>query len=112
MTNAGYEGRGSLVLIDFEHLARQTMGDVDLQAEILGMFSAQLSSVLAEIGETSGRERWRLAHGLKGTARGVGAFALAECAERIEGDPEDDNLLDALRRLAEESRHAMHLAQR
>jgi HPt (histidine-containing phosphotransfer) domain-containing protein len=112
MTNAGYDGCGSAGPIDFEHLARQTMGDVDLQAEILGMFSAQLSTVLAEMGKPSGRERWRLAHGLKGTARGVGAFALAECAERIERDPDDDDLLETLRRLAEESRHAMHLAQR
>ncbi|PZN52716.1 MAG: histidine kinase, partial [Proteobacteria bacterium] len=37
-----------------------------------------------------------LAHGLKGSARGVGAFAIAECAAEIERNLED---ADAVRRL-------------
>jgi HPt (histidine-containing phosphotransfer) domain-containing protein len=29
-----------------------------------------------------------MAHGLKGAARGVGAFALADCADALEREPE------------------------
>ena len=45
-----------------------------------------------------------LAHGLKGSARSVGAFAIAECAVEIETDPRDSRALARLARLIDEVR--------
>ena len=49
-------------------------------------------------------ERRRLAHTLKGSARSVGAFALADCAQRIEVDPFDRASLSRLAALIGEVR--------
>jgi len=84
--------------IDLAHLDRQTMGDAALQAEVLGLLDDQLTTVLSTIGDASPEERAALAHGLKGAARGVGAFALAEGADAVERAPDLD---DSLRRLDE-----------
>jgi HPt (histidine-containing phosphotransfer) domain-containing protein len=50
------------------------------------------------------RDRLLMAHGLKGSARGVGAFAIADCATAIERNPDDvrvwkrlDGLVEAVR---------------
>lgn len=82
--------------IDLAHLAQQTMGDRDLEREVLSLFVQQALSVRDRIAEARGRDRFMLAHGLKGSARGVGAFAIAECAADIERNLED---ADAVRRL-------------
>lgn len=69
--------------IDFAHLGRMTLGDARLEREVLGMFAAQsdkLVRALAALPE-NGRE---LAHTLKGSARAIGAFAVAEAATRFE----------------------------
>ncbi|MCG8270648.1 Hpt domain-containing protein [Aquamicrobium sp. NLF2-7] len=69
------------------------MGNAALQAEVLGLLDDQLRTVLSTIGDASPEERAALAHGLKGAARGVGAFALAEGADAVEKAPDlDDNL--------------------
>jgi HPt (histidine-containing phosphotransfer) domain-containing protein len=89
--------------IDFEHLARMTLGDPALECEVLTMFatqSAQLLDQLAGLPAGAGA----LAHTLKGSARAVGAFAVAEAAARLEaalgkaGDAraELDGLADAV----------------
>ncbi len=75
--------------IDMAHLSRQTMGDRALEQEVLGLFLQQALSVSRRIAEAGARERVLMAHGLKGSARGVGAFAIAECATAIERDPHD-----------------------
>ncbi|MDE2362563.1 MAG: Hpt domain-containing protein [Hyphomicrobiales bacterium] len=81
--------------IDLVHLARQTFGERDLEAELLRLFdrqSAQILARLAEPGPVDGRWRADLAHTLKGSARAVGAFGVAAAAEtyedcaRAEGD--------------------------
>ncbi len=82
--------------LDLAHLSRQTMGDRHLEAEILGMFAKQLKSALASFTKANGLERKRLAHALKGTGRGVGAFMLADIAERIERSPFDRSLVGEL----------------
>jgi HPt (histidine-containing phosphotransfer) domain-containing protein len=79
--------------IDIDHLARMTLGDTSLEREVLAMFSAQAVSLL---GALTGLppETNALAHTLKGAARAIGAFGVAEAAERLEtvirggdGDP-------------------------
>ena len=70
--------------IDLEHLARMTLGDARLEREVLAMFagqSAHLIDALAALPAEAGA----LAHTLKGSARAIGAFRVAECAEASGG---------------------------
>lgn len=90
--------------VDLGHLARQTMGDRDLEREVLALFAQQLLTVIDQITEADARQRVLLAHGLKGSARAIGAFAVAECAALIEKQPEDARTLMRLGTLIEEVR--------
>ncbi|CAN7715062.1 Hpt domain-containing protein [Mesorhizobium sp. LjNodule214] len=90
--------------VDLAHLARQTMGDRGLEQEVLALFVQQALSVRDRILEADVKERLLLAHGLKGSARGVGAFAIADCAAAIEEQPEDVKTLGRLGVLIEEVR--------
>jgi len=90
--------------VDLAHLARQTMGDRSLEQEVLALFVQQALSVRDKIADADVRERLLLAHGLKGSARGVGAFAIADCATAIEHQPEDASTIKRLGTLIEEVR--------
>jgi HPt (histidine-containing phosphotransfer) domain-containing protein len=93
--------------IDRKHFEAATFGDGALQREILGLFEAQAEKLAGIIRDTSGRERVEAAHTLKGTARGIGAFALADAAEKVEqGDAE---AVDELSRRIAEAREAAAL---
>jgi HPt (histidine-containing phosphotransfer) domain-containing protein len=72
--------------IDLSHLQRMTLGDAGLEHEVLAMFSAQSARILGEIGELATMPAGRAAHAhtLKGSARAIGAFAVAEAAARLE----------------------------
>ncbi len=83
------------------HLARQTCGDRALEADVLGMLSRQLDTLLRRIDGARDEERQQIAHALKGTARNVGAFRLADSAERYESAPRDATALAQLRLEAE-----------
>lgn len=97
--------------IDAEHLSRQTMGDSELQREVLLIFIEQVAVARREVPAARGEERKRLAHKLKGAARAVGAFALADCAELLMNHPEDTKALQQLDSLADEAgSHATALA--
>lgn len=82
--------------IDLVHLARQTLGDRALEAEILNLFVQQLVTIRERIARVGADERRGLAHGLKGSARGVGAFGIADLAEGIEAGGDDRALLARL----------------
>ena len=82
--------------IDLEHLSRQTMGDRALEQEVLAMFSHHAGEIRDGLAGADEAERRRLAHTLKGAARGVGAFVLADCAERLEADPSDRAIISHL----------------
>ncbi|MGE0288724.1 MAG: Hpt domain-containing protein [Bradyrhizobium sp.] len=69
--------------IDFEHLARMTLGDSGLEREVLTMFIAQSAGLLDRLTSLP-PEAGNLAHTLKGSARAIGAFAVAEAASRLE----------------------------
>ncbi len=90
--------------MDLGHLARQTMGDRELEREVLALFVHQSLSVRDQIVDADARQRVLLAHGLKGSARGIGAFAVADCAAVIERQPEDIRALKRLGTLIEEVR--------
>lgn len=82
--------------IDLAHLERQTSGDRDLEREILSMFAHQAAAAAERIGDADLASVKRLAHTLKGSARGVGAFGIAAIAEQIETDPANARLIGAL----------------
>lgn len=73
--------------IDLVHLARQTFGDRGLEAEILSMFLAQSQGTKARLRAATVSERQLLAHGLKGSARSIGAFPLGDAAAIVELQP-------------------------
>ncbi|MBL8582207.1 MAG: Hpt domain-containing protein [Rhizobiaceae bacterium] len=97
-------GRRSSRPIDLAHLSRQTMGDRALEQEVLGLFLQQAILVKEQIAAADTKERLRLAHSLKGSARGVGAFALGDCAAEIESRPADKAVVGRLTRLIDELR--------
>ena len=69
--------------IDIAHLRRMTLGDAALEREVLTMFSMQASR-LAETLAAMPTDALALAHTLKGSARAIGAFAVADAAARLE----------------------------
>jgi HPt (histidine-containing phosphotransfer) domain-containing protein len=69
--------------IDFAHLNRMTLGDASLEREVLALFSAQSAQLIDAIGGLPEDAR-ALAHTLKGSARAIGAFAVADAATRLE----------------------------
>src|SRR5258707_11435206 len=69
--------------IDFEHLKRITLGDAGLEHEVLAMFSAQSAKLIATL-VTKPVDAGVLAHTLKGSARAIGAFDVADAAARLE----------------------------
>ena len=78
--------------IDFEHLKRMTLDDAGLEQEVLAMFAAQAVGLMRSLA-TLPADAGELAHKLKGSARAIGAFGVAEAAARLEavladgGDP-------------------------
>jgi HPt (histidine-containing phosphotransfer) domain-containing protein len=69
--------------IDFEHLKRMTLGDAGLEQEVLAMFAAQSAKLMAALAALPA-DAGALAHTLKGSARAIGAFGVAEVATRLE----------------------------
>ena len=69
--------------IDFEHLSRMTLGDPALECEVLTMFMTQSAKLLDQLVALP-PEAGSLAHTLKGSARAIGAFAVAEAAAGLE----------------------------
>ncbi|MFB9265806.1 Hpt domain-containing protein [Bradyrhizobium erythrophlei] len=80
--------------IDLDHLQRMTLGDAGLEQEVLAMFSAQSAKIFGELTALPAEGAAR-AHTLKGSARAIGAFGVAEAAARLEAgvatgsDPSD-----------------------
>jgi len=87
------QGPGTGAAIDMAQLARQTLGDTQLQREVLALFTRQIEDAAMSLKKGNATERRRIAHGLKGTARSLGANRLAACAEQIEAFPEEDRFV-------------------
>jgi HPt (histidine-containing phosphotransfer) domain-containing protein len=78
--------------VDLGHLDRYTGGSRALNEEILRLFEGHCRELLVKMenfAKTADAKNWReVAHTLKGAARGVGAFALADAAAEAEAaDP-------------------------
>ena len=63
--------------IDFSHLEHYVGGDQAIIREVLSLFSDQARTVLPLLDPEGSANQWRsAAHGLKGSALGIGAIAL------------------------------------
>ena len=69
--------------IDCGHLERMTLGDAGLTREVLAMFSAQAVGLVGRL-KSLPPDTLTLAHTLKGSARAIGAFRVADAAEIVE----------------------------
>jgi HPt (histidine-containing phosphotransfer) domain-containing protein len=71
--------------VDFGHLESFAAGDQGLVDEVLGLFRQQAAVWLPLLDPAAPQEAWRdAAHSLKGSALGVGAFAVARACEAAE----------------------------
>ena len=94
--------------IDLVHLARMTLGDRSLEREVLQLFVRQAAVLLGRMNAAEPNAIAGLAHTLKGSARGLGAWRVAYAAEALERAPDmaPDALaaaLSALRTVVEEA---------
>jgi HPt (histidine-containing phosphotransfer) domain-containing protein len=69
--------------IDIDHLQRMTLGNVSLEREVLAMFSAQAAGLIGTLAALPA-DASALAHTLKGSARAIGAFGVADAAGDLE----------------------------
>jgi HPt (histidine-containing phosphotransfer) domain-containing protein len=95
--------------IDRAHLFRMTLGDHALAREVLALFERQIETLIGRIGAAEPSAVPALAHTLKGSARGVGAWPIARAAEALEAAPPAARApaLAALRVTAAEARAAI-----
>jgi HPt (histidine-containing phosphotransfer) domain-containing protein len=94
--------------IDLVHLSRTTLGDRALEREVLQLFERQSHILIARMRTAPPAGIATLAHTLKGSARGVGAWRVARAAETLElagssGAPTTE-ALDTLAAASEEAR--------
>lgn len=91
--------------VDLAHLRRYTLGDRDLEVEILGLFAEQLPVTIGALNKAASMKEWGIAaHTLKGSARAVGAWSLAtlaETAEKLSHLPEASERRQVVGRLEE-----------
>lgn len=92
--------------IDLVHLARMTLGERSLEREVLALFDKQATILLTRMRSAAPAGVATLAHTLKGSARGIGAWRVARAAEALEaaGSAETGAALDALGLAVEEAR--------
>lgn len=71
--------------IDHAHLARFTLGNRDLEIEVLQLFAQQTPDFVGQLRQAESAKEWRAAaHTIKGSARAVGAHAVGNAAEQAE----------------------------
>jgi HPt (histidine-containing phosphotransfer) domain-containing protein len=84
----GIIDRAAPFAIDHEHLRRYTMGDQQLEMEVLGLFADELPKTLAALRASGTETEWKIAaHTLKGSSRAVGAWRVARAAVAAEQNP-------------------------
>src|SRR5262245_52309406 len=71
-------------VIDLAHLARMTLGERDLEREVLDLFDRQAGMLLSRMACEPPRVVAAHAHTLSGSARGIGAWRVAEAAASVE----------------------------
>ncbi|WIY51669.1 Hpt domain-containing protein [Devosia sp. YIM 151766] len=73
--------------IDLVHLARQCLGDENLELEILRLFDATLLTYFERLKLATSFDDLAIhLHAIKGAAAGVGAWAVADLAKALESE--------------------------
>ena len=73
------------VMLDTDHLAKYTLGNHELEREVLHMFIDQTEKYLQRLLNSANEKDWfEASHSLKGSARGIGAFRVGMRAEQLE----------------------------
>lgn len=73
--------------IDLVYLARQCMGDMGLEHEMLRLFDTTIKGYLVRLMADPSPEQIRFnLHTIKGAAAGVGAFTIADLAKAMEAE--------------------------
>lgn len=89
--------------VDLVHLARYTLGSRSLEREVLKLFHTQSAVYLQRLKDAGADKEWAdAAHTIKGSARGIGAWQVAKCAEAAEalcGEARASGSIAALREL-------------
>lgn len=76
--------------IDLVHLAKQTLGDRSLENEVLRLFMTQADVYMQRVEQANDDDaRFAAAHTIKGSARNIGAWIVADAAEHVETSHED-----------------------
>ena len=92
--------------VDLAHLARQSLGDDKLEREILNLFLVQSQVYLERLNAARCPRDWATAaHTIMGSARSIGAWALAkraETAEMLGGSVRNKAHKQAMQQLADE----------
>jgi HPt (histidine-containing phosphotransfer) domain-containing protein len=71
--------------VDLVHLSRYTLGERELEREVLELFCSQSFLYTERLREAKSDKDWKdAAHSLKGSARAIGAWRAGEAAERAE----------------------------
>jgi HPt (histidine-containing phosphotransfer) domain-containing protein len=78
------DSRALSAVIDEEHLARMTLGDVALEREVLSIFLRQMTLTMRRLEGAAPEVMAAAAHTVKGSARGLGVWRVARGAERLE----------------------------
>jgi HPt (histidine-containing phosphotransfer) domain-containing protein len=90
-------------VIDDHHLARMTLGDRSLEREVLEIFARQTVLTLGRLAGADPARAAAVAHTLKGSACGIGAWRVARAAEQLEqaatGKGDDEAIRDAIAQL-------------
>lgn len=71
--------------IDLAHLRAMTLGDPALEREVLGLFVTQTKGLMSRLAAHPD-DAAALAHTVKGSARAIGAFAVADAAGVLEAE--------------------------
>jgi HPt (histidine-containing phosphotransfer) domain-containing protein len=95
--------------IDLAHLSRMTLGDHNLEREVLTLFGRQAELLLPRIRAGTPAVIGAAAHTLKGSARGIGASRVASAAASVEAatPAEVAAAVDALEAALAETRAAI-----
>ena len=80
-----------IALLDRAHFAVMTGDDRALQIEIVGLFRDQVAKWRTVLASERPAAEWRAAaHTMKGSARGIGLWPLAEACAAAEAQKDDD----------------------
>ena len=70
--------------LDLPHLFRMTLGDHDLEREVLQLFERQAAMLTGRMRGAAPPSVAAMAHTLKGSAHGIGAWRVARAADHLE----------------------------